>query len=195
MFKRIRNYLLTCLIAAGLGANPDLVQAQGLFSFQLGPQTVVGNPRALPGPGAAIPFSVLTNSLLQASAIPVVPDTFGTVDRTGATDMGGLINSAITAAKSCQLTATGTGNATVYLKAGTYLVTTPIVPKSCVTIRGDGPGKTVLLTNSNAPFGPPVSQQLVHFNLDGVTFKESGTHASAVAMTFPSIQDSRLTNL
>jgi hypothetical protein len=60
---------------------------------------------------------------------------------------------------------------------------------------GDGPGKTVLLTNSNAPFGPPAGQQLVHFTLDNLTFKDSGTHPSAVVMTFRSLQDSRLTNL
>jgi hypothetical protein len=66
------------------------------------------------------------------------PDDYGTVDRTGVTDMTSLINTAISAAKSC---ATG-GNSVVRLRAGTYRINGTVVPKSCVTIRGDGRGKT-----------------------------------------------------
>jgi hypothetical protein len=113
----------------------------------------------------------------------------------GQLDMGACINATIASAKSCNNSTAVSGYSRVYLRAGTYLITTPIVPKSCTVIFGDGPGKTVLLTNSNAPFGPPSGQQLVHFTLDSLTFKDSGTHASAVVMTFPNLQDSRLTNL
>ena len=64
MFKRIGTALLTILLGA------QLAQAQGLLSFQLPSNTVVGNPRALPGPGSAIPFSTFVGLLLaQPSAI------------------------------------------------------------------------------------------------------------------------------
>lgn len=140
--------------------------------------------------------SIATTAFVQQNASTLtIPDSFCTVDRTGATDMGACINSAIAAAKSCNNASATPGFGRVYLRAGTYLITTPIVPKSCTLVFGDGPGRTVLLTNSNAPFGPPAGQQLIHFTLDNLTFKDSGTHSGAVAMTYPNIQDSRLTNL
>ena len=140
-------------------------------------------------------FGGLTNTQLTVRVNPVIPDAFCTVDRTGASDMGACINSAIAAAKSCNSTTATPGFGSVYLRAGIYLITTPIVPKSCMMIYGDGPGATVLLTNSNTPFGPPAGQQLVHFQLRDLTFKDSGSHASATVMAFPSLQDARLTNL
>src|SRR5207245_1807487 len=119
----------------------------------------------------AVGSGILTtvNNKLQGSYLNL--DDYGAVDRTGATDMGPIINTAISAAKSC---AAG-GNDVIRINAGKYLITTPVVPKSCVTIIGDGMGKTIFLTNHATPFIQTSGTQLVHFNLSGVTFTDSGS--------------------
>jgi hypothetical protein len=142
--------------------------------------------------GLFVQQNAATQSFVQQNAFTVVtPDAFCTVDRTGAADMGTCINSAITASVHCG----AGGNGVVHLSAGTYLVTTPVVPKSCVSIIGDGSGETVFLTNAAAPFAQASGNQLVHFRLKGVTFKDSGTHASAVVMTFTSIMGSTIEDI
>lgn len=114
-----------------------------------------------------------------SNLIPVIPDDIcATVDRAGATDMGACINSTITAAQPA--TCGTAGNATVKLRAGTYLITTTTVPKSCVTIEGDGTGKTVFLVNTTSPIAQASGNQLVHWKLKGVTLKDNGTHANSV---------------
>jgi hypothetical protein len=110
----------------------------------------------------------------------VVPDTFCSVDRTGATDMGTCINQAISASKHCG----APGLSVLRLTSGLYNITTPLVPQSCVTIIGDGRGKTVLLTNSASPFVQQAGVQLVHFSLYGVTFRDGGSNPGATVMTF-----------
>lgn len=124
------------------------------------------------------------STVFSGGAVPVIaPDQFGVVDRTGAMDMGGIINQAITAASRCGVGGPGT----VVLTSGTYLITTALIPKSCVTIHGDGRGQTILLTNNPAPVAQVSGSQLVHFELYGVTFKDSGSHPGATVLTFTTI--------
>lgn len=150
---------------------------------QIAPGGLLGNPST--AAGAAPP------QVIPAFGLPLFPDQFGTVDRTGATDMGAIINSTIAAASKCATK----GASTVILSAGVYLITTAIIPKSCVSIVGDGRGQTILLTNNAAPFAQVSGSQLVHFSLSGVTFKDSGSNPGATAMTFTAIQGSTLRNI
>lgn len=98
MFKKIGALALAGLLYA-TGVGLDVAGAQGLFSFQLPGQSVVGNPRILPGPGAAIPFSTFSGLILNSSGstgsqLNVV--SFG-ADSTGVNDSTTNINNAINA--------------------------------------------------------------------------------------------------
>lgn len=139
-----------------------------------------------------------TTGLLQDSGIypaaVVSLGSFCTVDRTGASDMGACINAALSASKNCAVSS-GVGNTTILIPEGKYLITTPIVPKSCISMVGDGRGKTEFITTSNTPFAQASGSQVVHFNMSGITFTDSGTHSGATVLSFTTIQGSRLVNL
>ena len=181
----MKRFLLasTALVFLGL---PEHASAQGCGPSN--PNCIVPTPPVGTSNNQAASTAFVQNS---GNGPFVTPDKFCTVDRTGVTDMGACINSAISAAKNC-----GTaGNGVMRLSAGTYLVSTPIVPQACVSILGDGSGETVLLTNHATPFLQTSGAQLVHFRLRGITFKDSGTHASAIVMTFTSIMGSAIEDI